>query len=51
MTVAIALSFLATTSITAILQPQAAYAGVGEVVSADRKAPIATSGDNNVYII
>ena len=48
--VIIALSFAATTSITAILQPQAAYAGVGEVISADRKAPIATSGDNNVYI-
>ena len=51
-TVVIALSFVAiTTNITAILQPQATYAGVGVVVSADRKSPIATSGDKNVYII
>jgi hypothetical protein len=40
----------ATTSITAILQPQIVYAGLTMDTSAPRKAPIATSGDKNVYV-
>jgi hypothetical protein len=49
--VVIAISFAATTSITSILPKQQSAFAFANIEINFRKAPIATSGDNNVYVV